>query len=77
MVSAPAVNYKLWISLIIGAFGGILQVVSSCVLRKFKVDDPLQAFQTHGLPAVCSLVLIVCFDSSIGIFFTDWSDIGT
>jgi ammonia channel protein AmtB len=22
-------------------------------------------------------VLIVCFDSSIGIFFTDWSDIGT
>lgn len=77
MVSAPAVNYKLWICMIIGAVGGLLQVGFTCILRKFKVDDPLQAFQTHGMPAVFSLIMIVLFDSSIGIFFTDWNDIGT
>ena len=77
MVSAPAVNYKLWISLIVGSFGGLAQVGTSCILRKFKIDEPLQVFQTHGVPALLSLIMIVCFDSSTGIFFTNFSDIGT
>jgi hypothetical protein len=41
MVSAPAVNYKLWISAIVGAFGGLAQVGTSSLLKKFKVDEPL------------------------------------
>ncbi len=44
MVSAPAVNYKLWISLIVGAFGGFVQVGTSVILKKFKIDEPLQVF---------------------------------
>jgi hypothetical protein len=77
MVSAPAVNYKLWISLIVGSFGGLVQVGVSIILKKFKIDEPMQVFQTHGIPALFSLVLIVCFDSSTGIFFTNLGDIGT
>jgi ammonia channel protein AmtB len=41
MVSAPAVNYKIWISLILGIIGGFVQVGTSTVLKKFKVDEPL------------------------------------
>ena len=41
MVSAPAVNYKLWISVIAGGFGGLVQVGISIILKKFKVDEPL------------------------------------
>jgi len=77
MVSAPAVNYKLWISVIAGAFGGLVQVGTSCILKKFKVDEPLQVFQTHGVPALLSLILIVCFDSSTGIFFSDLTEFGS
>lgn len=44
MVSAPAVNYKIWISLIAGALGGLIQVCTSIILKKFKVDEPLQVF---------------------------------
>ena len=77
MVSAPAVNYKLWISLIVGAFGGLAQVGTSMVMKKFKVDEPLQVFQTHGVPALLSLILIVCFDSSTGIFFTNFTELGS
>ncbi len=46
-------------------------------MKKFKLDDPLQVFQTHGVPALLSLILIVCFESSTGIFFTDVASIGT
>jgi ammonia channel protein AmtB len=77
MVSAPAVNYKLWISVIAGAFGGLVQVGTSIILKKFKVDEPLQVFQTHGVPALLSLILIVCFDSSTGIFFSDLTEFGS
>lgn len=77
MVSAPAINYKIWISLIVGSFGGLVQVGASCILKKFKIDEPLQVFQTHGVPAALSLILIVCFDSSTGVFFTNAGDIGT
>jgi ammonia channel protein AmtB len=41
MVSAPAIGYKLWISLILGAIGGLVQVGTSCILKKFRIDDPL------------------------------------
>ena len=41
MVSAPAVNYKLWISVIVGGFGGLVQVGTSSILKKFKVDEPM------------------------------------
>lgn len=44
MVSGPAVNYKLWISLIVGSFGGIIQVGVSVMMKKFKIDEPLQIF---------------------------------
>lgn len=77
MVSAPAVNYKIWISLIAGAIGGFMQVGTSIILKKFKVDEPLQVFQTHGVPALMSLILIVCFDSSTGIFFSDLTQFST
>ncbi len=46
-------------------------------LNDAKEDDPLQVFQTHGLPAVCSLVLIVLFDEDTGIFFTNYEDLIT
>jgi len=42
-------------------------------LNKAKEDDPLQVFQTHGIPAACSLVLIVLFDQDKGIFFTTYA----
>ena len=62
MVAAPSIYYKIWISLILGAVGGIVCTGLSYGLHKGKVDDPMLVFQTHGVPAALSLVLIVLFD---------------
>jgi hypothetical protein len=44
MVSAPGIHYKLWIALILGAVGGVVQVGLTKALNKAKEDDPLQVF---------------------------------
>lgn len=61
MVSAPGIYYKIWISMIMGAIGGAAYVGTSFVMQRFKIDDPLHVFQTHGVPAMLSLILIVLF----------------
>lgn len=71
IVSAPASDYKIWISIILGAIGGAIVVASSQFLHKFRIDDPLQIAQTHGFPALVSLVMVIFFHRSEGIFFTN------
>lgn len=77
MVSAPGIYYKIWIAFILGLAGGAVQVGLTKALNKAKEDDPLQVFQTHGIPAVLSLVLIVLFHSDTGIFFTNYNELIT
>ena len=77
LVSAPGIYYKLWISAILGMIGGLIYIASCLVMQKFKIDDPMNVFSVHGLPALISLILIVCFHSDYGIFFTKPNDIVT
>ena len=71
IVSATAIYYKLWISILLGIVGGVIVVSSSQLLQKFKIDDPLQIAQTHGFIAFTSLILITFFHERDGIFFTN------
>eukprot|EP00347_Sterkiella_histriomuscorum_P003745 403363109 len=71
MVSAPGIYYKTWVCMILGAIGGAAYVGTCFVLMKFKIDDPLHVFQTHGVPAMLSLIFVVLFHQDTGIFFTD------
>jgi ammonia channel protein AmtB len=77
MVSAPSIHYKIWICFLLGAVGGIVSTGVAFGMHKGKVDDPMQVFSTHGVPAALSLVLIVLFHEENGIFFTDPNDIIT
>ena len=71
MVSAPGIYYKIWISFILGCIGGLIYVLACFMTQMFKIDDPMHIFQTHGLPAVFSLIFIVVFHDKDGIFFTN------
>jgi ammonia channel protein AmtB len=74
-VSGGAIHYKVWISPLLGAAGGMTYVVSCIILHKFKLDDPLEIFQTHGAPALVALISIIFFDKDEGLFFKADSDI--
>ena len=44
MVSAPGCYYKIWISFILGAIGGLVYITACYILYKFKIDDPMHIF---------------------------------
>lgn len=45
-------------SIIIGAFGGIIYMLGTLALNKIQLDDPLQATQTH---LFCGLWGVIAF----------------
>jgi len=61
MVSAPGIHYKPWIVMILGVIGGAAYIGTSFIMQKFKLDDPFHVFQTHGVPAMLSLIMVVLF----------------
>merc|ERR1719454_968190 len=45
----------------IGFFGGIVYSISSLVLRKLRIDDPLDAFSVHGACGIWGVVAVGFF----------------
>jgi ammonia channel protein AmtB len=68
-VAGGGIHYKVWISPVVGAAGGIAYACFCAILHKFKVDDPTEIFQTHGVPAVVALIATIFFDQKEGLFF--------
>ena len=46
-------------------------------MQKFKLDDPLHVASTHGFNAFVSLIMIIFFHHTDGLFFTDIHEIVT
>ena len=63
--------------MILGGIAGAAYVGTCYVMMRFKLDDPLHVFATHGVPAILSLILVVLFHQETGIFFTDPTAIRT
>lgn len=48
-------------SLGIGIIGGVLYSFSSCVLKKLRIDDPLDAFAVHGACGIWGVIAVGLF----------------
>jgi Amt family ammonium transporter len=68
-ITAPCSNVEVYSSLIIGAIGGIVYVLSSHLLNKMHVDDPLEAFPVHGACGIWGTFALGLFDESVGVFY--------
>lgn len=68
-VAGGAIHYKVWISPFIGISGGVTYGLFSIVMHKFKIDDPLEIFSAHAMPALVALIMTIFFDKKEGLFF--------
>jgi len=58
-----------WAAIIIGAVGGLIFLGTSALLKKLKVDDPVDAFAVHGACGAWGVVAVAFFNFTSGIFY--------
>ena len=47
-ITAGCTTVEIWASVVIGFIGAFFYHGASCLMRRLKIDDPLDAFAVHG-----------------------------
>jgi Amt family ammonium transporter len=68
-ITAGCAMVRPYAAFIIGALSGLVYSVACRVLIKFKVDDPLEAFQIHGACGAFGVLITAFFHEEKGIFY--------
>merc|ERR1711918_324565 len=68
-----------WVALFIGIIGAFVYLGASALLKKLKIDDPLDAWPVHGACGVwgCLAVGIFSNDEDIADAYSTCSELGT
>ena len=69
-ITAPCNNVDKWAALVIGLFGGILYIISTKLLIRAKIDDPIQATQIHGFCGFWGVFSVGIFDKDTGLIYS-------
>merc|ERR1712134_162617 len=65
-VTAPCSNVESRSAVLIGFLGGFLVVGSSNLIKKLKIDDPVDAFSVHGACGIWGCLAAALFDFGSG-----------
>merc|ERR1712159_596402 len=65
-VTAPCSNVESGSAVVIGFLGGFVYVGSSTLIRKLKIDDPVDASSVHGSCGIWGCVAAALFDFGSG-----------
>merc|ERR1719487_242887 len=65
-VSAPCSNVESGSAVLIGFLGGFVYVGSSMLIKKLKIDDPVDASSVHGSCGIWGCVAAALFDFGAG-----------
>eukprot|EP00811_Abedinium_folium_P033188 NODE_6171_length_1698_cov_24.518141.p1 GENE.NODE_6171_length_1698_cov_24.518141~~NODE_6171_length_1698_cov_24.518141.p1 ORF type:complete len:489 (+),score=124.13 NODE_6171_length_1698_cov_24.518141:131-1468(+) len=68
-ITAPCAGVYPYAALIIGMIGGWIYLGASALLKKLKIDDPLDAFPVHGACGAWGVLATALFDFKEGLFF--------
>merc|ERR1711988_937438 len=58
-----------WAAILIGFIGGLIFVGASALLKKLKIDDPVDAFAVHGACGAWGVIAVAFFNFTKGIFY--------
>ncbi|CAK0806553.1 unnamed protein product, partial [Prorocentrum cordatum] len=78
-ITAPCGNVEAGSAVVIGLIGAILYQLASMLLRKLKIDDPVDAVPVHGACGIWGVLAAVFFDmGTLGgnDHFHGWSGFG-
>jgi len=76
-ITAPCGNVESGSSLVIGLVGGFVYQLASMLLRKLKIDDPVDAVPVHGACGMWGVIAAVIFDMGLDKdHFHGWSGFG-
>merc|ERR1712167_91253 len=65
-VTAPCSNVESGSAVLIGLLGGFIFVGSSALIKKLKIDDPVDAFSVHGACGIWGCIAAALFDFGAG-----------
>ena len=69
-ITASCASVELYSSIIIGIVGSIIYVISSWILDRMHIDDPLEAFPVHGACGIWGTLAVGFFDEKLGCFYS-------
>ena len=58
-----------WASILIAIIGSLVYSLACYLTNKYKIDDPLEAFQVHGCCGAWGLIARAIFDFEKGIIY--------
>merc|ERR1719379_2325254 len=65
-VTAPCSNVESGSAVLIGLLGGFIFVGSAALVKKLKIDDPVDAFSVHGACGIWGCLAAALFDFGAG-----------
>lgn len=73
-ITAPCSNVDIGTAIVIGMLGGYICVMTSLMLKRLHVDDPLDAFPVHGACGAWGVLAAALFDWGEGFKYANgWS----
>ena len=69
-ITASCNNVDHWAAATIGLVGGLVYIISSKLMSKFNIDDPIQASQVHGFVGFWGVLAVGIFDRDTGLIYT-------
>eukprot|EP00446_Apocalathium_sp_SHHI-4_P084180 CAMPEP_0177513906 /NCGR_PEP_ID=MMETSP0369-20130122/44023_1 /TAXON_ID=447022 ORGANISM="Scrippsiella hangoei-like, Strain SHHI-4" /NCGR_SAMPLE_ID=MMETSP0369 /ASSEMBLY_ACC=CAM_ASM_000364 /LENGTH=730 /DNA_ID=CAMNT_0018992541 /DNA_START=51 /DNA_END=2242 /DNA_ORIENTATION=+ len=65
-ITAPCGNVACGSAVLIGMYGGVLYQLTSWLMKRLRIDDPVDAFAVHGMCGAWGVLAAVFFDWGLG-----------
>ena len=69
-ITAPCNHVDHWAASFIGLLGGVVYILSTKLMHKMKIDDPIEASQIHGFCGLWGVLAVGIFDRDSGLLYT-------
>ena len=63
-------NVESWAAIFVGIVGSLLFEFFRRTLRRFNIDDPMDAVSLHGICGLWSLISVGIFDKNVGVIYS-------
>ena len=70
MITGVCDDVNVYSALVIGLFAGLIYLTATQVLERYRIDDPVEAVQIHGICGFFGLLNVGIFGNQYGLITT-------